>query len=119
MSLGRRRREPDTQPIYPSKVDKPKRLTPAPACAARRCYWRGSHLAYGLAGHRARRGSKGFVLLEVAVPSLLSASLRCRERLLMGVIIGMDQHKRSATIKVIDDRAKVLASGRYGTDGTG
>ncbi len=37
----------------------------------------------------------------------------------MGVIIGMDPHKRSATIEVIDDRAKVLAAGRYGTDKAG
>jgi transposase len=37
----------------------------------------------------------------------------------MGVIIGMDPHKRSATIEVIDERARVLASGRYGTDKAG
>jgi hypothetical protein len=37
----------------------------------------------------------------------------------MGVIIGMDPHKRSATIEVIDDRACVLAAGRYGTDKAG
>jgi len=37
----------------------------------------------------------------------------------MGVIIGMDPHKRSATIEVVDDRAKVLAAGRYGTDKAG
>ena len=37
----------------------------------------------------------------------------------MGVIIGMDPHKRSATIEVIDERAKVLAAGRYGTDTAG
>ncbi len=34
----------------------------------------------------------------------------------MGVIIGMDPHKRSATVEVIDEQAKVLAAGRYGTD---
>ena len=34
----------------------------------------------------------------------------------MGVIIGMDPHKRSATIEVIDERAAVLAAGRFGTD---
>ena len=37
----------------------------------------------------------------------------------MTVIIGMDPHKRSATIEVIDDRAQVLAVGRYGTDKSG
>jgi transposase len=29
----------------------------------------------------------------------------------MVVIIGMDPHKRSATVKVIDDRGQVLAAG--------
>ena len=37
----------------------------------------------------------------------------------MGVIIGMDPHKRSATIEVINDRGRILAVGRYGTDKTG
>ena len=37
----------------------------------------------------------------------------------MGVIIGMDPHKRSATIEVVDDRGRVLAVGRYGTDKNG
>ena len=37
----------------------------------------------------------------------------------MGVIIGMDPHKRSATIEVIDERGSVLAAGRYGTDKAG
>lgn len=32
------------------------------------------------------------------------------------VVIGMDPHKRSATIEVIDERERVLARGRYGTD---
>ena len=31
------------------------------------------------------------------------------------VVIGMDPHKRSATIEVINDREQVLAQGRYGT----
>ncbi|MFE3262513.1 transposase [Nocardia sp. NPDC059229] len=34
----------------------------------------------------------------------------------MPVIIGMDPHKRSATIEIIDSNAKILATGRYGTD---
>ncbi len=35
------------------------------------------------------------------------------------VIIGMDPHKRSATIEIIDDREKVLAQGRFDTDSQG
>jgi transposase len=37
----------------------------------------------------------------------------------MGVIIGMDPHKRSATIEVVDERGQILAVGRYGTDRAG
>ncbi len=37
----------------------------------------------------------------------------------MSVIIGMDPHKRSATIEVVDERAVVLAAGRFGTDNAG
>jgi hypothetical protein len=37
----------------------------------------------------------------------------------MGVIIGMDPHKRSATIEIVDERAAVLAAGRFGTDKAG
>jgi transposase len=35
------------------------------------------------------------------------------------VIIGMDPHKRSATIEIIDDREQVLAQGRFDTDTEG
>jgi transposase len=35
------------------------------------------------------------------------------------VIIGMDPHKRSATIEIIDDQQKVLFQGRFGTDRDG
>ena len=35
------------------------------------------------------------------------------------VVIGMDPHKRSATIEVIDDRERVLDKGRFGTDSEG
>lgn len=35
------------------------------------------------------------------------------------VVIGMDPHKRSATIEVLDEREKVLATGRFGTDREG
>ncbi|WP_405498937.1 IS110 family transposase [Nocardia sp. NBC_00511] len=37
----------------------------------------------------------------------------------MTVIIGMDPHKRSATITIIDPTATVLAGGRYSTDKSG
>jgi len=37
----------------------------------------------------------------------------------MGQVIGMDPHKRSATIEVINDRENVLAQGRFGTDRAG
>jgi transposase len=35
------------------------------------------------------------------------------------VVIGMDPHKRSATIEIIDDRQKMLFGGRFGTDRDG
>jgi transposase len=35
------------------------------------------------------------------------------------VIIGMDPHKRSATIEIINDRERVLAQDRFGTDRNG
>ena len=35
------------------------------------------------------------------------------------VVIGMDPHKRSATIEIIDERQKVLSGGRFGTDRDG
>jgi transposase len=37
----------------------------------------------------------------------------------VGVIIGMDPHKRSATIEVVDDRGVVLSKARFGTDRLG
>ena len=36
-----------------------------------------------------------------------------------GVAIGMDSHKRWATIEVCDEREHVLATGRFGTDRDG
>jgi hypothetical protein len=61
---------------------------------------------------------KGYAQLEVAVPSSPEFTWRAEEEL-VGVIIGMDPHKRSATIEVIDERAAVLAGGKYGTDTAG
>jgi transposase len=37
----------------------------------------------------------------------------------VGVVIGMDPHKSSATIEVVDERAAVLMKGRFGTDRAG
>jgi transposase len=37
----------------------------------------------------------------------------------MRVFIGVDPHKLSATIEVVDDRENVLAKGRFGTDKAG
>jgi transposase len=37
----------------------------------------------------------------------------------VGVTIGMDPHKRSATIEVVDERGAVLAKGRFATDRIG
>ena len=62
---------------------------------------------------------KGFVLLEVAVPSLLTTIEFSMEEKQMNMIIGMDPHKRSATIEVIDERGQIHAVGRYGTDKAG
>ncbi|MGH8894473.1 MAG: IS110 family transposase, partial [Actinomycetes bacterium] len=35
------------------------------------------------------------------------------------IFIGVDPHKLSATIEVVDDQEQVLASGRFATDKTG
>lgn len=37
----------------------------------------------------------------------------------MAVIIGMDPHKRSATIEIVDEHGRIVAAGRYGTDKAG
>ncbi len=37
----------------------------------------------------------------------------------MRVIIGMDPHKRSATIEAVDPTGRVLVTGRYSTDNAG
>jgi transposase len=37
----------------------------------------------------------------------------------MPVIIGMDPHKRSATIEVIDELGEILTTGKFGTDQVG
>jgi hypothetical protein len=79
-------------------------------------------VSFGLRGPgvalRVGQAQEGFVLLEVAVPSRLEH--RCRiervEQAEMGpVVIGMDPHKRSATIEVMAGDATVLGGGRYAT----
>src|SRR5262249_25592028 len=55
---------------------------------------------------------KGSVLLEVAMPSLLTTTHSAKEAPMGRVVIGMDPHKRSATIEVLDEHERVLA-GRY------
>jgi hypothetical protein len=62
---------------------------------------------------------KGFVLRSSGALLVDNAPVQQEEARRMGVIIGMDPHKRSATIEVINDRGQILAVGRYGTDKTG
>jgi transposase len=73
-----------------------------------------------------RRGEavaqEGSAQLEVAMPTspiLTRCNVDEEELGVMQVIIGMDPHKRSATIEIIDAREKVLAQGRYDTDTDG
>jgi hypothetical protein len=40
-------------------------------------------------------------------------------KIMARVFIGVDPHKLSATIEVVDDRETVLARGRFGTDQAG
>jgi transposase len=42
-----------------------------------------------------------------------------KAKLMARVFIGVDPHKLSATIEVVDDREQVLATGRFGTDKAG
>jgi hypothetical protein len=48
-----------------------------------------------------------------------SATTTGRTKLVARVFIGVDPHKLSATIEVVDDRETVLARGRFGTDKAG
>src|SRR5690349_10772754 len=76
------------------------------ACAGRAPPWAGE-------------AQEGCARLEVAVPSRPDEGRRGTERAMAVVVIGMDQHKRSATIEVMDAGEAVLGGGRYGTDGPG
>src|SRR3954451_2547636 len=97
-------------------------------CSARRSHIAAAHRClFGVAlswpavlsGTARGVAGKGFVPLEVAVPSLLTTSPAQSRRDAVGVIIGMDPHKNSATIEVVDERGRVLAAGRYGTGKAG
>jgi hypothetical protein len=61
-------------------------------------------------------------LLEVAAPSQLNIGDGCEVAEVgmgAGVVIGMDPHKRSATIEVMDEEETILGGGRYTTDAAG
>src|SRR5438552_302001 len=72
-------------------------------------------------GRRDERGEaqEGSVQLEVAVPSLLGRCQHDRGGRMSQVIIGMDPHKRSATIEIMTSDETVVSGGRYGTDPAG
>src|SRR5262245_55263509 len=79
------------------------------SAAAHRCDWCGSTSACVLAGHRARRGSKGVCSARSSGALLADNSTLSQQEAPMGrVIIGMDPHKRSATIEVLDEHENVL-----------
>jgi hypothetical protein len=66
---------------------------------------------------------EGFAQLKVALPTSLTSghdqqSWRGRTTL-DSVVIGVDPHKHSVTIEVVDDCERVLHKGRYGTDPDG
>jgi transposase len=62
---------------------------------------------------------EGSAQLDVAVPSRRVLHVDSGKGTVARVIIGMDPHKRSATVEVIDDQGKVVGQGRFGTDLTG
>jgi transposase len=62
---------------------------------------------------------EGYAQLKEALPSSLTSGLSDRGDHMGRVIIGMDPHKRSATIEAIDEHEKVLVQGRFGTDTDG
>jgi transposase len=53
------------------------------------------------------------------MPTLPSLSVRGKQECHGTVIIGVDPHKLSATIEVVDKRERLLGSGRFTTDKTG
>src|ERR1700712_2788925 len=63
---------------------------------------------------------EGTALLVVALPTSPSLLERGEaEQHMNHVIIGVDPHKLSATIEVVDEHEKLLGSGRFTTDRAG
>ena len=88
--------------------------------AARLWLGRGSHLACTLPVTAAWSGSRGDCPAQSSAALLAEPLFGHSEEASVGrVVIGMDPHKRSATIEIIDDRETVLAGGRFGTDRDG
>jgi ribulose bisphosphate carboxylase small subunit len=77
-----------------------------------------SHLA---CAHRLPPGEwlkRGLFQLKVALPSLIGinqVAATGRSQRMSRVVIGMDPHKRSATIEAIDQRENILTQGRAGS----
>jgi hypothetical protein len=65
-------------------------------------------------------GSRGvcFARSSVALPAL-DCWFELEVSVSGNVIIGMDPHKRSATIEVMNEQETVLDSGRFSTDAAG
>ena len=62
---------------------------------------------------------EGTAQLVIALPARRHDRTTGRTKLVARVFIGVDPHKLSATIEVVDDRETVLARGRFGTDKAG
>jgi transposase len=62
---------------------------------------------------------EGFAQLEVALPSSSTTVAAMQGGHVGRVIIGMDPHKRSATIEIINSTEQVLDAGRFTTDREG
>jgi len=77
-------------------------------------------MACVLAGHRGVEWlEKGLFNSKQRCPPRLSDWFQARRNGVAAVIIGVDPHKLSATIEVLDGQEKVLGGGRFGTDRDG
>jgi transposase len=82
--------------------------------------WCGSHLACVLPVTAARRGSRGVCPAQSSGALLADTTVGSRKESQMApVIIGVDPHKRSATIEIINDREVTVGQGRFATDRDG